>query len=148
MGEHLINGQFQSDKYPWCLSGFVPLKLTDPNARLVLKVYAELRRSIDEEFSNDLIEAIRIKDKEEPWEGRWEFKKEWKDYDHFCPNCAHKPIEIETAALGKNKYTNKDRLRCPQCGGEGKIEKEGDKFHLFWKKYLKKEEKKDGNEKS
>lgn len=64
MGEHLINGEFQSDKYLWCLRGFVPLKLTDPSARLVLRIYAELRRDIDEEFSNDLIEAIRIKETE------------------------------------------------------------------------------------
>ena len=65
MGEHLVLGEFKSDKYDWCKRGFVPLKLTDPNARLVLRIYAELRRSIDSEFSDDLIEAIRLKDQKQ-----------------------------------------------------------------------------------
>lgn len=31
--EHIdADGEFQSDKYPWCAPGFVPLKLTDPMA--------------------------------------------------------------------------------------------------------------------
>ena len=60
MAEHLIDGEFQSDKYPWCKRGFVPLKLTDPNARTVLRAYAELRRPIDAEFSKDLLKAITI----------------------------------------------------------------------------------------
>lgn len=65
MGDHLINGEFKSDKYPWCPAGFVPLKLTDPNARAVLKDYAERRRKIDAGFSDDLLEAIRIEDKKD-----------------------------------------------------------------------------------
>jgi len=60
--EHIINGEFQSDKYPWCKRGFVPLKLTDPNARLVLRIYAELRRSVDADFSDDLLDAISQED--------------------------------------------------------------------------------------
>ncbi len=62
MGEHLIDGEFQSDKYPWCRRNFVPLKLTDPAARKVLKEYAELRRSVDPEFADDLLEAIRLQE--------------------------------------------------------------------------------------
>jgi len=62
VGEHLIDGEFQSDKYPWCKRGFVPLKLTDPAARTVLHMYAELRRDVDSEFADDLREAIRIEE--------------------------------------------------------------------------------------
>lgn len=62
MGEHLIDGEFKSDKYPWCQRGFVPLKLTDPRARKVLREYAELRRSVDPEFAEDLLEAVRIQE--------------------------------------------------------------------------------------
>lgn len=62
MGEHLIDGEFQSDKYPWCRRGFVPLKITDSNARRVLKLYADLRRSVDSAFSDDLLEAIKIEE--------------------------------------------------------------------------------------
>ena len=63
MGKHLIDGEFKSDKYPWCPAGFVPLKLTDPDARAVLKQYAAHRKERDAEFSADLWEAIRLKEK-------------------------------------------------------------------------------------
>lgn len=53
--EHINeDGEFQSDKYPWCKAGFVPLKLTDPMAWPVLWEYARVRKSVDEEFSKDL----------------------------------------------------------------------------------------------
>src|SRR5665213_3118379 len=58
---HLIDGEFQSDKYDWCKPGFVPLKLTDPMAQPVLATYAAARRSIDVGFSDDLIEGLRLK---------------------------------------------------------------------------------------
>lgn len=57
--EHInADGEFQSDKYPWCLPGFVPLKLTDADARLVLSQYVSMRRGIDPEFADDLRFAI------------------------------------------------------------------------------------------
>ncbi len=62
MGHHLVDGEFQSDKYPWCKRGFVPLKLTDPDARAVLKEYALRREKVDSEFSSDLWTAIRIQE--------------------------------------------------------------------------------------
>ena len=58
MGEHIVNGEFQSDKYPWCKPGFVPLKLTDPMAQPVLWEYANVRRSVDAEFADDLQQAL------------------------------------------------------------------------------------------
>ena len=63
--EHLtITGKFQSDKYPWCPAGFVPLKITDPDAREVLRIYAHLHLHRDFEFSSDLLEAITIAERE------------------------------------------------------------------------------------
>ncbi len=57
--DHLtVTGTFQSDKYPWCPAGFVPLKLTDPAARDLLHEYARRRGAIDSEFERDLIEAL------------------------------------------------------------------------------------------
>jgi len=53
-----VSGTFQSDKYKWCPPGFVPLKITDYSARLVLKIYAHLRSSVDGDFERDLMEAI------------------------------------------------------------------------------------------
>ena len=59
--EHLtVTNEFQSDKYPWCPAGFVPLKVTDPMAKWALKEYAVQRQSVDEEFSRDLFEALEI----------------------------------------------------------------------------------------
>ncbi len=58
MGEHLIAGEFQSDKYPWCKRGFVPLKITDKSCHEVLWAYADIRREIDPEFSDDLQETL------------------------------------------------------------------------------------------
>lgn len=66
MGEHLIDGEFQSDKYPWCERGFVPLKLTDPMAQSYLWWYAETRRSVDNEFADDLQHGLRLKGFEPP----------------------------------------------------------------------------------
>ena len=58
--EHLtVTSEFQSDKYPWCPAGFVPLKVTDPMATTLLWAYAGRRRAVDEEFSRDLEEALQ-----------------------------------------------------------------------------------------
>lgn len=58
---HLIEGEFQSDKYSWCQRGFVPLKITDPMAQDLLMEYAQRRRAVDAEFAADLEEALRLK---------------------------------------------------------------------------------------
>ena len=54
MGNHLVGGEFQSDKYPWCARGFVPLKVTDKGAQYLLWEYAQTHRARDPEFSADL----------------------------------------------------------------------------------------------
>ena len=59
MGSHLIDGKFQSDKYPTTPRGKVPLSVEDPTAQDLLWEYAQRRRSIDAEFSADLESALR-----------------------------------------------------------------------------------------
>ena len=60
MGSHLLaDGKFQSDKYPTCPPGKVPLSVEDPMAQDLLWAYAQRRRSIDAEFSEDLETALR-----------------------------------------------------------------------------------------
>ena len=61
MGEHLIDGEFQSDKYPETPKGLVPLKPSDSMAQDLLAIYAHRRKKIDKEFSKDLKEALRLK---------------------------------------------------------------------------------------
>lgn len=58
MGAHLIDGQFQSDKYPTTPRGKVPLSVKDASAQDLLWEYAQRRRAIDPEFSADLETAL------------------------------------------------------------------------------------------
>jgi len=58
MGAHIVNGEFQSDKYPTCPRGKVPLSVKDPTAQDLLWTYAQRRRVIDAEFSDDLEAAL------------------------------------------------------------------------------------------
>lgn len=58
MGAHIIDGEFQSDKYPTTPRGKVPLSVKDPTAQDLLWTYAQRRRSVDAEFSDDLEAAL------------------------------------------------------------------------------------------
>lgn len=58
MGAHIIDGEFQSDKYPTTPRGNVPLSVKDPMAQDILWQYAQRRRSVDPEFSGDLETAL------------------------------------------------------------------------------------------
>ncbi len=60
MAEHLIDGEFQSDKYPTTPRGKVPLSCKDPAAQDLLWEYAQRRRAVDAAFSADLEEALRL----------------------------------------------------------------------------------------
>jgi len=60
MGEHLIDGEFQSDKYPTCPRGKVPLSCKDAMAQDLLWEYAQRRRQVDAEFADDLEHALRL----------------------------------------------------------------------------------------
>lgn len=55
---HIVNGKFQSDKYPTCPPGKVPLSVNDPTAQDLLWEYAQRHRSVDREFSEDLETAL------------------------------------------------------------------------------------------
>ena len=59
MGNHLIDGKFQSDKYPTTPRGKVPLSVEDVTAQDLLWEYAQRRRSVDAEFADDLETALR-----------------------------------------------------------------------------------------
>jgi hypothetical protein len=82
MSTHLINGEFQSDKYPTTPRGKVPLSVKDTMAQDLLWQYAQRRRDVDPEFSDDLEAALRIAGYQPP------------PYDdHFiCESCG-KPIK-------------------------------------------------------
>lgn len=52
-------GLFQSDKYPTCPAGKVPLSVADPTAQDLLWDYAQRRRAVDAEFADDLEQCLR-----------------------------------------------------------------------------------------
>lgn len=58
MGTHIVNGEFQSDKYPTCPPGKVPLSVKDESAQDLLWDYSVRRRVVDSEFSTDLQTAL------------------------------------------------------------------------------------------
>jgi len=58
MGTHLIDNEFQSDKYPTTPRGKVPLSVRDPMAQDLLFEYAQRRSSDDREFATDLKTAL------------------------------------------------------------------------------------------
>lgn len=60
MGAHLIDGEFQSDKYPTTPRGKVPLSVKDRTAQDLLWIYAQRRRAVDAEFSDDLELSLRL----------------------------------------------------------------------------------------
>lgn len=59
MSTHIIDGEFQSDKYPTCPRGKVPLSVKDPTAQDLLWEYAQRRREVDAEFADDLEAALK-----------------------------------------------------------------------------------------
>lgn len=59
MGAHIIDGEFQSDKYPTCPRGKVPLSVKDKTAQDLLWEYAHRRRSVDAEFADDLEASLK-----------------------------------------------------------------------------------------
>jgi len=59
MGVHIVDGEFQSDKYPSTPRGKVPLSVKDKAAQPLLWQYAQTHRKIDAEFSDDLETALR-----------------------------------------------------------------------------------------
>ena len=59
MGEHIIDGKFQSDKYPNTPRGLIPFKATDTMAQDLLWEYAQRRRAVDAVFADDLEWVLR-----------------------------------------------------------------------------------------
>lgn len=60
MGAHLIDGKFQSDKYPTTPRGKVPLSVEDEAAQALLWEYAQRRRAVDAEFADDVERALEL----------------------------------------------------------------------------------------
>jgi len=100
MGSHLTDSnppKFKSDKYPDCPEGLIPFKPTDPMAQDLLWEYAQRRRSVDPEFSDDLETVLRLAGYVPEEEKQVEDKKKWakslKVGDVVC-DCRYKHLKI------------------------------------------------------
>jgi hypothetical protein len=51
---HIIDGKFQSDRYPTAPPDTVPMLLTDPRWQDLIWIYAERWRSLDAHFADEL----------------------------------------------------------------------------------------------
>lgn len=98
-----IAGEFQSDKYPWCAPGFVPLKITDPMAIDLLRTYARRRGSIDAGFREDLLKVLGDgPTAERPWFG---WPTEYMDEGSVVVSAAD---EAEALAKAREKLNADD----------------------------------------
>lgn len=59
MGAHIVDGQFQSDRFPTTPRGMVPLSVNSKKAQPFLWAFAQVQRSVDAEFSDDLETCLR-----------------------------------------------------------------------------------------
>jgi len=92
MGAHINdNGEFQSDKYPTCPPGKVPLSVHDRTAQDLLWEYAERRRAVDEEFSDDLARALGVAGFEPP---------DWFAQIEAVRSALREAIELHVARVG------------------------------------------------
>jgi hypothetical protein len=68
MGAHIVDDDFQSDKFPTTPRGKVPLSVRDPDAQDLLWRYAVRHQQRDREFSDDL-KTVLLKNGYVPPEG-------------------------------------------------------------------------------
>ena len=84
MSDHIIRGTFQSDKYPTCPAGKVPLSVEDKTAQPFLWGYAQVRREVDEEFCQDLESVLLTKGYRprlpDAWKWRRKLKSGWSQW--------------------------------------------------------------------
>lgn len=104
---HLINGEFQSDKYPTTPRGKVPLSVRDTTAQDLLWQYAQRRRSVDAEFAEDLETALQTAGYEPPREAELTLLP-WDEEDQRLAMDGHQewrpkqePSEIDADFLDK-----------------------------------------------
>lgn len=104
MGAHIVNGQFQSDKYPTCPPGKVPLSVKDPMAQPELWSYAQKRRSVDAEFSEDLEMALKAAGYEPRHmsmnpERHPHIEELGRELWLVCPMCCERTFLLETGVV-------------------------------------------------
>jgi hypothetical protein len=110
------DGEFQSDKYPTCPAGKVPLSTKDETAQDLLWEYAQRRRKVDKEFAADLEKALVAKGYKPPApftnDGVRELARQW-----LAGECSLADLNHMCFMLVKGTETNKygGDQSCPPC---------------------------------
>ncbi len=103
MGAHIVEGEFQSDKYPACPRGKVPLSTKDRTAQDLLWQYAQRRRAVDAEFSDDLEACLRSHGYEPPTAATSVSAEQMRsvvcaEIMRHCDKWRHMGLPVESAA--------------------------------------------------
>jgi len=120
MGNHLIDGKFQSDKYPTCPRGKVPLSVSDATAQDLLWEYAQRRRQVDAEFSDDLEAALLLAGYVPPTSGTLEVELRAELCSSPCIRCSHRHVHDDERGRcfsGDTTRTDDNRCDCPYPHG-------------------------------
>jgi len=107
MGAHIIDGEFQSDKYPSCPRGKVPLSVKDKRVQDLLWVMAQRWRSVDPELTEDLETALKAAGYVPPEESatldvksiRAQIRSATTTKDGDWEDAAHYFVRVEAPAL-------------------------------------------------
>lgn len=113
MGAHLIDGEFQSDKYPTCPRGKVPLSTKDTLAQPFLWEYAQQHREIDSEFSDDLEKALLLSGFTPPYSAQTALLKML----HVLSDEFDIILETSIAAIDQDTMQPYLEFYCEQKGG-------------------------------
>lgn len=107
---HIVAGQFQSDKYPTCPPGKVPLFVKDPAAQPLLWEYAQQRRSVDVEFADDLEFALREAGYEpKPSQREAELEAELDECESEAGDTIEKLKQERDAAIARAERADEER---------------------------------------
>lgn len=122
---HLINGDFQSDKYPTTPLGKVPLSTKDPMAQDLLAEYARRRRAVDADFSDAVEIALaghgyKAGPTWSPTPKEWDGRSIGESAPHaaYC-DVALQDAQIEITDKGERIWSYDDALFDKSLAGNG-----------------------------
>ena len=92
---HIVNGKFQSDKYPSCPAGKVPLSTKDPMAQDLLWEYAVRRMNLDRDFSLELKACLKADGYQESTGQIKQLKERIEELETTLHHIAEKIIGME-----------------------------------------------------
>lgn len=137
MGAHIDSeGRFQSDRYPTCPPGKVPLSVQDPTAQDLLWEYAQRRRAVDAEFSADLeavLTAAGFSPRRAPMQAsEWELSGDLEDRSRRRPSGSKGTVPGTISWAEHERCWIEYARRYPGQSAERMAERDG----FSWQEYV------------